>query len=84
VLFVLTQAGVLEPRPIVIGLNDWDYTEIVRGVEEGEQIALIGAAQLQARQQEFLEQMRNRRGLFPGQGGFIGRGGDGGGGGRGR
>lgn len=68
VVFVVDSAGGVEPRPVLIGLNDWDYTEIVRGVAEGEQIALIGAAQLQARQQEWIDRIRERRGgLFPGQ-----------------
>lgn len=68
VVFVVDSAGGIVPRPVVIGLNDWDYTEIVRGVEEGERIALIGAAQLQAQQQEWINRIRERRGgLFPGQ-----------------
>ncbi|MBI4540141.1 MAG: efflux RND transporter periplasmic adaptor subunit [Gemmatimonadetes bacterium] len=67
VVFVVDSAGAIEPRPVLIGLNDWDYTEILRGVEQGEKIALIGAAQLQARQQEWVNQIRERRGgMFPG------------------
>ena len=37
--------------PVVIGLSDWDYVEVLAGLEVGEELALIGAAQLQARQQ---------------------------------
>ena len=42
----------------MMGLNDWDYAEILAGLEEGEQLALIGAAQLQAQQQQRMERFR--------------------------
>ena len=60
VAFVVDAAGNVEPRPVVMGVSDWDYAEILAGLEEGEQLALIGAAQLQARQQERINQMRGR------------------------
>ena len=62
VVFVVDSAGVPAPRVVQIGLNDWDHTEVVSGLEEGEQVALIGAAQLQQRQQEFRNRMRSRMG----------------------
>jgi HlyD family secretion protein len=77
VLFVIGEDGVIEPRAVMIGLNDWDYTQVVSGVEEGEQVALIGAAQLRATQDAFLERIRSRSSPFGG-------GGPGSGGGRGR
>ena len=60
VAFVVDEMGNIEPRPVVMGVSDWDYAEILAGLEEGEQLALIGAAQLQARQQEQMERMRGR------------------------
>ena len=60
VAFVVDEMGNIEPRPVVMGVSDWDYAEILAGLEEGEELALIGAAQLQARQQEQLERMRGR------------------------
>ncbi len=48
-----------------MGVNDWDNTEILAGLQEGEMVALIGVAQLLAEQ----EDMRNRmmgRGMMPG------------------
>ena len=48
-----------------IGINDWDNTQIAEGLEEGETLAVVGAAQLQAQQQEFLERIRSRRGGGP-------------------
>lgn len=73
VTFVVKADGSLEVRPILIGLNDWDYTEVVAGLEEGEQVALIGAAQLQARRQEWLNRIRGGGGMFPGGGGGMPR-----------
>lgn len=58
VAFVMAADGSLEMRPVLMGVNDWDHTEILAGLEAGEQVALIGAAQLQARQQEMLNRMR--------------------------
>ena len=60
VVFVVDELGNLTPRPVVMGISDYDYAEILAGLEEGEQIALIGAAQLQAQQQERMERMRGR------------------------
>lgn len=57
-----------EPRPVVLGMNDWDYTEVIRGVEPGEEVVIISVARLQQQQQQFAERVRQRAGgLFPGQ-----------------
>jgi len=71
-VFVLGPNNVPEPRLIQVGLNDWDYTEVVSGLEGGETLAVVGPAQLQARQQEFLNQMRARAGSSPFGGGAPG------------
>lgn len=65
VAFVMDEAGVISPRAVVMGLSDWDYAEILAGLEEGDELALIGAAQLQAQQQERMERMRQRMGGRP-------------------
>jgi len=67
VAFVMLPDSTLEIRPVLMGVNDWDNTEILAGLEEGEFVALIGVAQLLAEQ----EDMRNRmmgRGMIPGMG----------------
>jgi len=51
---------------ITTGLADWDNTQVIRGVEEGEQIAVVGAAQLQASQAEMLNRIRGRSSVFGG------------------
>ena len=66
-----------EPRAVQIGLGDWDNTQVVSGLEEGETLVIVGAAQLQAQQDAFLQQMRSRMGGGSpfGGGGSPGRGG---------
>lgn len=73
-VFVLSADSIPEPRLVQIGLGDWDNTQVVSGLDEGETLVIVGAAQLQAQQQEFLNRMRSRGGGSP----------FGGGGGRGR
>jgi HlyD family secretion protein len=79
VVFVVNEQGTPEPRAVQIGLNDYDHTEVVSGLEEGDQVAILGAAQLQAQSQEFLNRMRQGPGgagmMFGGGGGGGGRGG---------
>ena len=79
VVFLINEEGVPEPKAVQIGLNDYDVTQILSGVDEGAQVALLGAAELQAQQQRFLDRIRQRTGGNP-----FGGGGFGGGGGRGR
>jgi len=61
-VFVLLADGTIEPRPIQIGLGDWDNTAVTGNVQEGDVLVIVGAAQLQAQQQEFLDRMRDRMG----------------------
>ncbi len=62
VVFVMDAEGNLEPRAVILGISDWDYAEVLAGLQAGEEIALIGAAELQARQQERMERMSRRMG----------------------
>ena len=56
---------------VMIGLTDWDRTEVVSGLDEGDRFALIGLALLQIQREEFLERMR-ARGSNPFGGGMRG------------
>ena len=58
-VFVIAEDGTMEPKGILIGLNDYDFTEVVSGLDEGQTIAVVGAAQLRASQDEMLNRMRN-------------------------
>jgi HlyD family secretion protein len=68
VVFVKTPQGP-EPRMVLLGLSDWDYTEVVRGVEPGAEVYLISVARLQQQQEQFTNRMRERAG-----GGMLGGG----------
>ena len=62
-----------EPKTVLLGLSDWDYTEVVRGLEPGTQDYLISVARLQQQQEQFAERTRQRAG-----GGMLGGGSSGG------
>lgn len=88
VVFVAAGTGV-EARRITIGLNDFDFTEVVNGLEAGDRVVLMSVARIHAQQQELLNRTRERAaGAFTGNpqmgGGGPRGGGGGGGGGRGR
>jgi HlyD family secretion protein len=69
VIFVQTANGPA-PRRVVLGVNDWDYTEIVQGLESGESVVLMSVARIQQQQQQMLDRFRERQGgPFPGAGG---------------
>ncbi len=72
VVFVMGADSIPKPRLVQMGLNDWDHTQIVMGVEAGDVLVVVGAAQLMAQQQEFQARMMSRMGgnLF---GGGMGR-----------
>jgi HlyD family secretion protein len=85
VVFVKTAKG-LEPRAVRIGISDFDYAEVVDGLKEGEQVALLGVAEAMAQRKQTQSQIRQRVGTGPvpgAGGGGAGRGGGGAGGGGG-
>ena len=66
VVFVESQDGGLDARPVLIGVNDWSNSQILAGLEEGDRVAVIGGAQLRAQQEQRMEGMRSRmRGSLP-------------------
>ena len=72
VVFVVAEDGAVEPRMVMIGLTDWDHTQVVSGLDEGDYVAIIGGARLQAERDEMLERMRGRMGGNPFSGGMPG------------
>lgn len=65
-----------EPKTVLLGLSDWDYTEVVRGLEPGTQVYLISVARLLQQQEQSAERMRQRAGggmLGGGSGGSSGQ-----------
>jgi hypothetical protein len=76
-----------EPRLVQLGAANFDYTEVVSGLKEGEQVALLAAAALQAQRQQQNDRLRQNSGVpgmtqTPAAGGGGAGGGGGGGGAR--
>ncbi|MCE9670408.1 efflux RND transporter periplasmic adaptor subunit [Myxococcus stipitatus] len=58
-----------EPRRVTLGLSDWESSEVLSGLQDGEQVLLISVAQLQQQQQQRSERMRQAAGgMIPGGG----------------
>jgi HlyD family secretion protein len=75
-----------EPRMVMLGAGNFDYTEVVSGLQEGEQVALLASLSLQAQRQQQNDRFRQGMGGVPGMsqnqspgGGRPGGGGGGGG-----
>jgi HlyD family secretion protein len=69
IIFVQTATGPA-PRRVVLGVNDWDHTEVVQGLEPGEAVVLMSVARIQQQQQQMLDRMRqSQSGPFPAAGG---------------
>jgi len=81
-LVFVAENGTYKPRVVRLGVANFDYTEVVSGLKEGEQVALLAAAAMQAKREEQNNRMRNMGGL-PGISQPRPGGGGGGGGGRG-
>jgi HlyD family secretion protein len=90
-MFVFVKSGdKYSARVVRVGVSDFDYTEIVSGVQQGEQVALLGPAVLEAQREQLQARVRAgaggglqqpttpAAGAAPGGGGG-GRGGGGGG-----
>lgn len=61
-VFVKTKDS-FEPRLVQLGAANFDYTEVVSGLKEGEQVALLAAAALQAQRQQQNDRMRQNSGV---------------------
>ncbi|CAN5215244.1 hypothetical protein BH09GEM1_BH09GEM1_14480 [soil metagenome] len=87
-LVFVKKGTTFEPRLVQLGASNFDYTEIVSGVKEGEEVALLAAAALQAQRQQQNDRMKANSGVpgmtqTPAAGAGGARGGATGGGGRG-
>lgn len=80
-LVFVVENGTYAPRIVRLGVGNFDYTEVVSGLKEGESVALLAAAAMQARREEQNNRMRNMGGLpgisQPGRGGAGRQGGGG-------
>lgn len=84
-LVFVAKGTTFEPRMVMLGAGNFDYTEVLSGLNEGEEVALLAALSLQAQRQQQNDRMRqNMGGGVPGmsQTGGPGTGGGGRPGGR--
>lgn len=57
-VFVQKPDSTWEARMVRLGVADYDFTEVVSGLEEGDRVALLSAAALQMQRQENQDRMR--------------------------
>lgn len=50
--------GKYAPRMVRTGISDFDYTEMLSGVNQGQQVALLGPALLQAQREQQQQRIR--------------------------
>ena len=55
-----------EPRMVMLGVNDWDFTEVVSGLKEGDKVFMMTAARLAQQERERADRMRERSGAMGG------------------
>lgn len=60
-VFVEDEAGVLTLKPVTIGLSSWEYTEVLAGLREGDEVLEVPLSLVQ--QQELLQRIRSRSGV---------------------
>jgi HlyD family secretion protein len=92
-LVFVADSGTFSPRVVRLGASNYDFTEVVSGLSEGERVALLAAATLQQRRQENVDRFQrmtgggvpgmSRQGQQGGAGGGTGGGAAGAGGNRG-
>jgi HlyD family secretion protein len=83
-LVFVVNKGKYTPRMVRLGVSNYDVSEVLSGLNEGDSVAILNVAAMQARQQADMDQIRNRSGV-PGlqrQQPSQGSGGAGGAGGR--
>jgi HlyD family secretion protein len=61
VVFVRGASGP-EARPVQLGVGDWDRTEVLAGLEPGEEVVRVTVAELQEQQASATQRMRERFG----------------------
>ena len=83
----VVKAGKYTPKVVRLGVSNYDVSEVLSGLNEGDSVAILNVAAMQARQQAEMDQIRNRGGMpglqrqqQGGQGGAAGGAGGAGGG----
>jgi HlyD family secretion protein len=79
-LVFVAEGNTFKPRVVMLGAGNYDFTEVVSGLKEGERVALLASLAVQAQREQQNERFRRGMGGIPG---MQGGGGPGGGGQRG-
>ncbi|MBI2406953.1 MAG: efflux RND transporter periplasmic adaptor subunit [Gemmatimonadetes bacterium] len=74
-VFVQKADSTWEPRMVRLGVANFDYTEVLDGLKEGERVALLSAAAMQAQRQAATDRARQMMGGGSPLGGTGGAGG---------
>ncbi len=82
-VFVAIGAGKYEPRLVKLGASNYDYSEVLSGLVEGDSVASLAVAALQAKRDQQNARFNPGAGVIPGATPAAGRGGGGPGGGGG-
>jgi HlyD family secretion protein len=61
VAFVKTASG-YEARLVRVGVSDFEYTQVISGLEEGDEVALLSVAEVQAQRNALTNRIRSRMG----------------------
>jgi len=56
------------PRPVETGMTNFDYAEVLGGLQEGDNIAIVSSSRAAADREQFMNRIRNMSG-FSGFGG---------------
>ena len=78
VAFVKTADG-YAARLVRVGISDYEYTQVLAGLEEGDQVALLSVAEIQAQRSALTDRIRSRMGSGLQTSGGSSSGGSGGG-----
>ncbi|MHB1310756.1 MAG: efflux transporter periplasmic adaptor subunit, partial [Gemmatimonadaceae bacterium] len=72
-VFVQKADSTWEPRMVRLGVANYDYTEVLDGLKEGEHVALLSAAAMQAQRTAMSDRARQMMGGGSPLGGAGGR-----------
>jgi HlyD family secretion protein len=59
----LVENGKYVPKVVRLGVSNFDVSEVVSGLTEGDSVAILNVAAMQARQQEEMDRIRSRGGM---------------------
>ena len=59
----LVESGKYIPKVVRLGVSNFDVSEVVSGLSEGDSVAILNVAAMQARQQEEMDRIRSRGGM---------------------